>query len=315
MTQVDDRAAGRGVLDARRRAKAARLVLAAVLAGPALGACAPAEDVRAGAAAPAAGAGGVAAPATRIVSLDFCADQFVLEFAARERILALSPDATAGFSYMRDAARGMPTVRPRAEDVLVLRPDLVVRAYGGGAGIAGFMRRAGVPVVQIGFAETLDDVRRTLREVSRALGVPERGEAAVAAMDARLAAVRSRPRGATALYVTPSGVSAGPGTLVHRLLVGVGLENFQREPGWRRLPLERLAYERPDLIAFASFGSGSAYNRAWTPARHPVARRRMREVPVVRLDGATTSCGGWYLADAAEALAAGAARAAAGGVP
>ena len=55
--------------------------------------------------------------ARRIVSLDYCADQFVLGLAERRRILAVSPDADADFSYMRASAEGLRTVRPRAEDV------------------------------------------------------------------------------------------------------------------------------------------------------------------------------------------------------
>ena len=38
--------------------------------------------------------------------------------------------------------------------------------------------------------------------------------------------------------------------------------------------------------------------------RHPVAKEQMREQPTVMLQGAWTSCGGWYLLDAIEALAA-----------
>ncbi|MCA8893462.1 MAG: ABC transporter substrate-binding protein, partial [Hyphomonas sp.] len=66
------------------------------------------------------------------VSLDYCADQYVLKLADREQILAISPDGDKEFSYMHEAAEDVPTVRPVAEDVLVLKPDLVVRAYGGG---------------------------------------------------------------------------------------------------------------------------------------------------------------------------------------
>ena len=60
-------------------------------------------------------------PARRIVSLDYCADQYVLGLVERSRILALSPDAGEDFSYLRAEAEGIPAIRPRAEDVLVLR--------------------------------------------------------------------------------------------------------------------------------------------------------------------------------------------------
>ena len=85
-----------------------------------------------------------------IVSLDYCADQYVLKFADREDILALSPDAGKRFSYMRAAAEGIPTVRPRTADVLALQPDWWCELMAAGT-ISPISQEPGVPVVQIGF--------------------------------------------------------------------------------------------------------------------------------------------------------------------
>ncbi len=242
----------------------------------------------------------------RIVSLDYCADQYVLKFADREDILALSPDAGKRFSYMRAAAEGIPTVRPRTADVLALQPDLVVRTYGGGHDIADFMKEPGVPVVQIGFPQSIAEVRDEVLRVGTELGKPDEAEKLVADMDRRLKALaeRSGPQ-REVLYMTPAGVTAGEGTLVHELFVAAGLENFQDRPGWNPLPLERLAYERPDLIAAAFFESQTNHVDNWSAARHPVAQAQLLELPVVPLEGAWTSCGGWFLIDAVEALAEG----------
>lgn len=240
----------------------------------------------------------------RIVSLDYCADQYVLKFANREDILALSPDAEKRFSYMRAAAAGIPTVRPRTADVLALQPDLVVRTYGGGHDIANFMEKPGVPIVQIGFPQSIADVRAEVLRVGTELGKANEAAELVADMDRRLAALANRsvsPR--KVLYMTPAGLTAGEGTLVHELFVAAGLQNFQDRPGWNPLPLERLAYERPDLIAAAFFESATNHVDNWSAARHPVARAQLRELPVVALEGAWTSCGGWFLLDAVEALA------------
>ena len=239
----------------------------------------------------------------RIVSLDYCADQYALKLVGRDRIVALSPHAESDFSYMRVAARGVPTVAPRAEDVLVLRPDLVIRSYGGGPGAAAFLQRAGVPVLQIGYAEDVAGVRRTLVEVARGLGEPGRGAKVAEEMDARLAALRRGPAKGAALYMTPAGVTTGAGTLIDEMLRVGGFRNFQRETGWRPLPLERLAYEGPDVVAAAFFGSKTNHPDSWSAARHPVARAQLRDRPVVGLQGAWTACGGWFLLDAIEALA------------
>lgn len=249
-----------------------------------------------------------AATARRIVSLDYCADQYLLKLVDRDRILAVSPDATASFSYMHEEAVGVAQVRPHAEDVLVIEPDLIVRSYGGGPNARAFFEHAGVPVVQLGYAADIAGVRAVIEEMSIALGVPERGADIVADMDARLAAVARANTGAntgdsaSALYMTPAGVTAGPGTLVHEIFAAAGYSNFQSSSGWRALPLERLAYERPDLVAMAYFGARANSVNAWTAARHPVARRQMTDRPTVAIDGAWTACGGWFLVDAVEAL-------------
>lgn len=246
-----------------------------------------------------------------MVSLDYCADQYVLEFVERERIVGLSPDSEAAFSYYRERARGLPQVRPNAEEVLARRPDLVVRSYGGGPGTAAFYRRAGVRVAQLGFAGDLAAVREVLLRAASDLGVPARGEALAADLDARLAAVAARAENRTtavgrpaALYLTPGGVSAGPGTLVHELLAAAGYDNFLTEPGFREIPLERLARERPDRLVPAFYDDPEAHAGHWSAARHPLVRSLFAAGPVTPLSGAWTACGGWFLLDAVEALAA-----------
>ena len=279
-------------------------------------------------------------PPQRIVSLDFCADQYVLRLVESERILAVSPDAERDFSYMRERAAGLPTVRPVAEDVIILKPDLVVRSYGGGPQAPVMFARAGVPVHNVGWAEDFPAILRTIGETARALGNPDQGRAVAAEMLGRLAALRehaagdnrpgsgpladsdgtvraadpggdapraadpgSNPPRAAALYMTPAGVTSGPGSLIHEMLTAAGLENFQARPGWRSIPLERLAYEQPRLIAAAFFGSLTNHPHGWSPARHPVARTQLAERAVVPIEGAWTACGAWFLMDAVEALA------------
>ncbi len=263
-------------------------------------------------------AGSVPEPATpttsqrpgRIVSLDYCADQYVLKLADPEQILAISPDGTKAFSHMRGAAGGMPAVRPVAEDILILKPDLVVRSYGGGPNVAAFFERAGVPVLQLGPVLTIDgesggSIPGLIHQVADGLGQRARGKALVKEFRTRLAAVKVRAGDETALYMTPGGVTTGPGSLIHEMLHAAGLENFQKEPGWRSLPLERLAYARPDLVAAAFFETLANPPRSWSASRHPVARAQRTGPGVVPLRGAWTACGGWFILDAIEALAQG----------
>lgn len=247
----------------------------------------------------------------RIVSLDFCSDQYVLKLADREQILALSPDAERDFSFMRSEADGLPKVRPLAEDVLILKPDLVVRSYGGGPNAASFFERAGIPVLQIGWAtsihgEDVGTIPNVVAEVATGLGQTDRGAALVQEFTDRLNRIKASSSGKTALYMTPTGVTTGGETMAHKMMQAAGLENFMDRPGWHSLPLERLAYERPELVVAAFFDAKTNHENAWSPSRHPIAKRELTEAPRVNLQGAWLSCGGWFILEAVEALAEGA---------
>ncbi|MEM7329172.1 MAG: ABC transporter substrate-binding protein [Pseudomonadota bacterium] len=246
----------------------------------------------------------------RVVSLDFCADQYVLKFADREQILAVSPDAVRGFSYMRDVAVGVPTVRPIAEDVLILKPDLIVRSYGGGPNAEAFFERAGVPVLQIGWAsnihgEDLSSIPEITKTVAAGLGQAERGEVVARDYLDRLESIASSASAKSTLYVTPSGVTTGGNSLVHKAMLAAGLQNYAARPGWHSLPLERLTSERPDLVAAAYFDVQSDHRHGWSAARHPIAKRELNAAELVKLEGAWLGCGGWFLIEAIEALAQG----------
>jgi iron complex transport system substrate-binding protein len=239
----------------------------------------------------------------RIVSLDYCADQFVLKLADRAQIAALSPDATKSFSYLADEAQGLAQVRAQAEDVLVLQPDLVVRSYGGGPGVTASFARAGVPVAQLQFVEDYAGIRANVRQMADAFGHPARGDALVSEFDRRLAAIDRPSSPPKALYMSSGGVTTGAGTLIDTMMKSAGLQNFFDKPGWNPLPLEQLAYERPDLVIAATFGPAGPGIDAWSSARHPVARGAAKDQAIAPLDGALTACGGWFVVEAIETMA------------
>jgi iron complex transport system substrate-binding protein len=248
----------------------------------------------------------------RVVSLDYCADQFVLQFMDRENILALSTDAEKEYAYLKQQASGIKQVRAIAEDVLTLQPDLVVRSYGGGPNMQRFLASAGVPTLQVGWASKVDgseegSVAAITQSMADGLGQTARGARLVNDYLTRLKALPNLSVGSpvTAMYMTPAGFTTGPGSLVHDMMTHAGLSNFESVTGWRPLPLERLAYESPDMVAAAFFDTNLSDLALWSASRHPVAKTLMQNTNTVFLPGAWTTCGGWFIADAMEALAAG----------
>lgn len=241
--------------------------------------------------------------AQRIVSLDYCADQYVLALADPGHILALSPDAAKPFSYLRDTAHGIRTIRPVAEDIILAQPDLVVRSYGGGPRALPFFEKAGIGVVQLGWVDDVAGTKAQIRDIAQALGAPERGQALIALMDARLAALPPPPaQRPTLLYLASSGYTTGPGSFVHQMMQMAGHKNFETRAGWHPISLEQFVYAAPDRVMQSAFtGAGGTINR-WSVLNHPVARNRL--VPDVIIDGAATTCAAWFTVDVVEAMAA-----------
>ena len=115
--------------------------------------------------------------------------------------------------------------------------------------------------------------------------------------------IQKRLSAETTLYVTPGGVTGGPDTLIDEMILAAGLSNFQEEAGWHSLPLEKIAYQQPKYVATAFYGVETNHSNFWSAARHPLIRNQLANQTKISLDGATTSCGGWFLLDAIEKLA------------
>jgi iron complex transport system substrate-binding protein len=229
----------------------------------------------------------------RIVSLNLCGDQYVVRLAERSRIVSLSRLATdPEMSAVAAEAAGIPRNFGRAEDVLALAPDLVVAGtYRTGATVA-LIRRLGIPVLEIGIAETVEAVAAETRRVAAALGETEKGEAWIAEMEAELARPRPsrvRPRAA---FWDDNGFSLGRGTLMDELMARAGLANVAAEDGlvgYGRLPLERLVLSRPDMLLVSGSAEGRP-SRAREILGHPALKAVMAGRARVEVPAPLTAC-------------------------
>lgn len=249
--------------------------------------------------------GGAEARPLRVLSLDQCADQYVLALAP-DAELALSPRADDPDAWMRDAAAGRRRVRPTLEAAIAFRPDVVVRYWGGEPRLLARLEADGVRVVSIDDATDFNGIRADIRAVSKSLGVAARGEAMIARMDAALPpasgdAPAAKPR---ALYLTAGGFTAGKGTLIDAILSAAGFANAAEGPSFAPVSIERMVLIPPARFILGFFEQARA---DWRGAgRHPVLRRLARGRVAATLPAAALTCPAWFAADAAAMLKAGA---------
>lgn len=245
----------------------------------------------------------------RAVSLDYCADQFLIALADPDQIAGVSPGADGDYAYLRETARGLPQLRPVAEEIAPRRPDVVFRFWGGGPRLAQTLERVGARVVTFKYAADFDAVRANIRTAAEALERRARGEALIAELDARLAALARRgTNAAAALYVTPGGVTAGAGTMVDAIFAAAGVDNAAAEAGlagWPPLPVETLILDPPEAVVAGFFTLASERASNWSAARHPAFEAVFEKARVIHLPADLLSCPAWFSVEAAERIAAG----------
>jgi iron complex transport system substrate-binding protein len=243
---------------------------------------------------------------SRIISLDYCADQYVLALADREQIAALSRGSQRDDSYYRARARGIRQTRGSLEEVLALRPDLVVRTWGGPYDAQTVYARFGIPVHQIGDATSFEAARAELVSAGAAFRHAERADALARDLDMRLEDLHrhfgdERP---AVMYISAAGAVAGSGTMMDAIIEAAGGRNTRADANWSVVSMEEMVQAPPALLALGFFDHGRERMNAWSRTRHSAVRRALRQSRTVSLPTAAIACEAWYAIDAAEAIAA-----------
>lgn len=244
-----------------------------------------------------------AAPA-RVVSINLCTDQLALLLAAPGQLVSVShvaadPDSSA----LAGATAGLHLNHGSAEEVFLLAPDLVLASTWTPPATVAMLERLGLRVARIAPASDIAGTRAAIAEMGRLLGREAAAAAALAALDARLAAV-TPAGGRLAALVAPNGFSSGRGSLADAILRAAGLRNLAAERGIAgvgRLPLEVVVMAGPDLVVTEGGGRGPALAREGLA--HP-ALAWLRAAAVAVAADARWICGTPLLADVVAELAA-----------
>lgn len=250
------------------------------------------------------GADAATAAPRRVVSVNLCTDQLLVTLAEPGQIASLTflgsdPD----LSYVAPQAVRFPVNHGQIEEILAQEPDLILAGlYTAGPTLAFFQKRA-VAITRIGIPASFDEIRADIRTVAAALGVTEKGEAVIAAMDRELTAVSVPAIRGRAMAWQPGGFTAGDGTLTNTVLRAAGFANAASDlglNGYGYLPLESVITGYPDvLIAESRMPDRPSLREALLqhPALERMARARRVEIP-----GALWACGGPFTVEAVRRL-------------
>jgi iron complex transport system substrate-binding protein len=243
----------------------------------------------------------------RIVSLNMCVDSIVIDLVSHDRIMALS-------HYARDPQRStianiaghLPITYETAEEVVALRPDLVLTSRHSAIATRNALKRVGIRFELFDVPDTVEESLAQVRQVAKLLDAEREGEVMVARIQAALDAARlpANEMPLTAAIYQPGGLSAGANTVVGELMELTGLQNVAARYGveqYRPLPLEVLVSAPPDVLLVGETSPGSPM-QSEKIVRHRALRALSSQMTQSVFPARLLYCAGPTMVQAAAAL-------------
>lgn len=228
-------------------------------------------------------------PRPVIVSLNPCTDAVLVEVADPRQIAALSHWSRdpASSSLPQPTARRFGVTGGTVEEVLALKPDLVLASTFIDPATRHALDRLDVRVETLGIATTLAESEAQVRWIAALSGDRAAGERLIARMREALRAATPAPgeRVIDTVLWQPGGIVPGQGTLIDDLLARTGFANGAAARGYAQadyLPLEEVVADPPELLLV----SGSEVGQA-----HPVLDR-LKQTRRASFDPSLLYCGG-----------------------
>jgi iron complex transport system substrate-binding protein len=248
----------------------------------------------------------LAAP-VRIASMNVCTDQLLLTLADPGQILGLSRySRDAWQSFAANDARRFPMLSGSAEDILVLRPDVVVASLFDKRSTRELLKEKGLHLAEFAVPRNLDEVKAQIREMGEIAGHPDRAMTEIARLDAAIARARRTvaDKRFSVLPLSRRGWVSGSDSLVSSLLTESGLFNPAGGLGVANggyASLESIVSLKPDFLLVSEAGD-RAEDDGKAFLLHPALERFYPPAKRIVIPERLTVCGGAMLADALDVL-------------
>ena len=246
---------------------------------------------------------------SRVVSINLCTDQLLLLLADRDRIASVTYLATDHvISYFANRAIGIRQNHGLAEEILPLKPDLILAGSFTSRPTTSLLKKLGYRVVEFKMADGFETVRQNLKRAGQVLAEENKATRLITAFDKALS--RFSPSGhlISAIILQPSAAGAGKVSLLDDILRTAGLTRISPSHGIMgigSLTLDQIIAAQPELIIsdveprWPSLGHLAMRH----PAYHAIRNKQGRFPGRARLPANLWNCGGPQVAIAVSILA------------
>jgi iron complex transport system substrate-binding protein len=245
----------------------------------------------------------------RVVSVNLCTDQLLLLLADPRQVASVSHLAIEpASSFVAEQAAQYPLNQARLEEIITLRPDLVLTSSNTNPRLISTLELLGFELFSLSHSHTVEAIIGDIRRLAARLGREQRGEALITDMQQRLRSSNdpvSSPE-PTALFYQPRGYTSGAKTLQNEALRLAGWRNPAAEQGiegYRQVSLEQVILWQPDTLFTSTYSvDNNAASLAERQLRHPALKRLLGERPLFEIPYRYWICPGPMLAEAVALL-------------
>jgi len=246
----------------------------------------------------------------RIVSMNLCTDELLMRIVDPARVAAITHlsqqpvNAPLGLDAI---ASKLAVNHGLAEEVIALKPDLILAGSFTTSTATALLRRLGYTVLIFEPENSFDDMRANIRKLAAATGDTAKAEQIIADFDARLAILQARIPDDRRPIFADIGVNnyiSGDNTLYAEVVNAAGYRTLGQAlgfSGYRTVALEQILAVRPALMSTATPWT-SPPSLSTMALGHPALRAMTARTPQVEIPERYTTCGAPSLLGAVEIL-------------
>ncbi len=231
----------------------------------------------------------------KIVSLNMCADPYLMAIAAPEQILALSHlSRDAVLSPFHEQAANMPVTYGGLEEILALNPQLVIVSPYSSTMKQQILQSHGIEILSLAASTDFAQAGDEILTLGAAIGRPAQAAAYWRDLQQQLAKARRPDQGKTLLPLQRRGLTIGDNHILAQVMRLAGASHSdasQRADDFRPFKLEQAIASKADGLLLSE-PIGQPADRGIEFLAHPALAQRFPESQRIYLPSNLVTCSG-----------------------
>lgn len=245
----------------------------------------------------------------RIASINLCTDQLLFQLEEPQHIASLSYlAAEPAYSAIHDRISGIPLNHAFVEEIIPLKPDLILAGSYTNIHTIFFLKNLGLNVQQLDIPFDLQGIEKSIMATGQLLGREQRADSIIQNMRERQQQVQQKVHGKRrplAITIAPLGFTHGKHSMKGDLLEMAGFENLAAKIGITGsgfIDLETLIRYQPEYIIIED-EDPNKNSLAQRFLQHPALQRGLLNSQQIHIPSNLWACASYFVIDALEILA------------